>query len=234
MRSAWGTHTVQETKPQFRPEGVPVNVRPARQAPSPAAGKPDMPAANARSQIVPERSPRPTGSTSRTRILSRLRLTWISGALAAPLAFTVVLWLTRPDATPPGVAALATATVSDATSLMAAVQTAGLRGALDLRGAVESLKRIDNERVTIKGWAVDRNASSSSLTIVAYAGGPHVLTTATNEPRKEVAEMFGLSDAAARNVSFEATFTCGSGQNLVVLAVTADRTYSQFRSLVCP
>jgi hypothetical protein len=117
---------------------------------------------------------------------------------------------------------------------MAAVQTAGLRGTPDIRGAIEALKRIDNERVTLKGWAVDKTASNSLLTIMGFAGGPHVLTTATSGPRKDVAQTFGLSDATARNVSFEATFTCGPGQNLVVVAVTTDGTYSQFRSLVCP
>ena len=160
--------------------------------------------------------------------------TWISGAFAAILGFAAVFWLTSPAPPPPGVAILARATVSDATGLMAAVQTAGLRGSPDVKGAIEGLKRIDNERVTIKGWAVDKNASSSPLTIVAFAGGPNVLTTVTSGPREDVARMFGLSGAAARSVSFEAGFTCSKGQNLIVVAVTSDRTYSQFRSLVCP
>jgi len=159
---------------------------------------------------------------------------WMSGTSAAILGFAVVLWLTRPVVVPPGVAILANATVSDALSLMAAVQTAGLRGTPDVKGAIEAINRSDNERVTIKGWAVDTTASSASLTMIAFAGGPHVLTTVTNGARKDVAQMFGLSDAAARNVSFEATFNCGPGEKLVVVAVTSDRTYSQFRSLVCP
>ena len=117
---------------------------------------------------------------------------------------------------------------------MAAVQTAGLRGTSDLTGAIEGIKRIDNDRVTIKGWAVDKTATNSWLTIVAFASGSHVLTTATNGARKDVARMFGLSDAAARNVSFEATFKCDKGNALVVVAVASDRTYSQFRSLACP
>ena len=158
----------------------------------------------------------------------------MSGAFAAALGFAVVLWLTGPATAPPSVAILASATVSDATALMAAIQTAGLRGAPDVKGAIEGLRRIDKDRVTIKGWAVDRTASSSQLTIIAFAGGPHVLTTVTNGSRQEVAQMFGLSDAAARNVSFEATFTCSPGQNLVVVAVTAENSYSQFRSLACP
>ena len=103
-----------------------------------------------------------------------------------------------------------------------------------VKGAIEGLKRIDDKRVTITGWAVDKTASSSSLTIVAFAGGRNAMTTVTNGARKDVAQMFGLSDASARSVSFEATLACGPGQSLVVVAVTADRTYSQFRSLACP
>jgi hypothetical protein len=150
------------------------------------------------------------------------------------LAFAVAFWLTSPATVPPGVAILASATVSDATGLMAAVQTAGLHGTPDVKGAIEGLKRIGNERVTIQGWAVDKTASSSPLTIIAFAGGPHVFTTVTSGARKDVARMLGLSDAAARNVSFEAGFTCDRGQTLVVVAVTSNHTYSQFRSLVCP
>ena len=160
--------------------------------------------------------------------------TWLSGAAVAALAFGIALWLTSPVETPPGVAILANATVSDTTGLMAAVQTAGLRGASDVRGAIEGLKRIDDQRVTLTGWAVDRTTSSPLLTIVTFTGGRHAMTAVTNGPRKDVAQMFGLSDAGARNVSFEATLACSPNQNLIVVAVTADHTYSQFRPLTCP
>lgn len=117
---------------------------------------------------------------------------------------------------------------------MVAVQTAGLRGTPDLKGAIDSVRRVDNERVTMKGWAVDKTGSSPRLTIVAFAGGTHVMTTVTDGARKDIAQMFALSDAGARNVSFEASFACSPGQNLLVVAVSFDGTYSQFRSLACP
>ena len=223
---------MQETGPQFRPERGPKGVHPTRRAPTPAAT--DTLAANVRPQIAPERSPRDRRNAPRPRILIQPWFTWISGACAAAMAFVVVLWLTSPVTLPPGVAILASATVSDATGLMAAVQTAGLRGTPDVKGEIESITRIDNERVTIKGWAVDKTGSSSQLTIVAFAGGTHVLTTVTDGPRRDIARMFALSDARARNVSFEASFACGPGQNLLVIAVSYDHTYSQFRSLACP
>jgi hypothetical protein len=214
------------TGPHFRPELGSRGVHPPSREPSSAANK--------RSRTTFEISPRETRTVPKPDFHIQPWLTWISGTFAAALGFAVVLWLTGPVTPPPAVAILANATVSDGAALMAAVQTAGLRGAPDVKGAIEQLKRIDKERVTIKGWAVDRTASSSQLTIIAFAGGPHVLTTVTSGPRKAVAQMFGLSDAAARNVSFEAAFTCSPGQNLVVVAVTAENSYSQFRSLACP
>lgn len=221
---------VQEMGPQFRPERGSGAQRTQR-APSPIAA--DTLAANVRS-IAPDRSPRDKRNAPRPRNLIRPWFTWISGACAAALAFAVVMWLTSPVTPPPGVAILANATVSDAISLMAAVQTAGLRGTPDVKGAIESIGRIDNERATIKGWAVDKTGSSSQLTIIAFAGGTHVLTTVTNGPREDIGQMFALSGARARNVSFEANFACSPGQNLLVVAVSHDRTYSQFRSLACP
>ena len=191
-----------------------------------------MPAANGRSRTTIETPPRGTRATVGLRFLAGPWFTWLSGAAAAVLAFAIAFWLTSPATAPPGLAVLAGANVSDAAGLMAAVQTAGLRGAPEVKGAVEGLKRIDNEHVTIKGWAVDKAAPGSPLTIIAFAGGSHVLTTVTRGPRSDVAPM--LSNGTARYVSFEASFGCGRGQNLVVVAVTPDSTYSQFRSLVCP
>jgi hypothetical protein len=229
-----GVYAMPETGAQFRSERVPTGAQRTRRAPSPNAAGADTLAANVRPQIAPERSPRDKRSAPKPHLLIRPWFTWISGACAAALAFAVVLWLTGPVAPPPGVAVLAGATVSDATSLMAAVQTAGLRGTPDVKGEIDWIRRIDNERVAIKGWAVDKTGSSSQLTIIAFAGGTHVLTTATDGPRNDIAQMFALSGAGARNVSFEASFACSPGQTLFIVAVSYDHTYSQFRSLACP
>jgi len=150
--------------------------------------------------------------------------------------FVLVLWLTAPVTPPiaPGLTILTNAAVSDFASLMAAVQTAGLSGAPDLKGAIEEIKRTDNERVTIKGWVADATAPGSSQAVVAFAGGRHVLTTATGGARLDIAKTFGLSDESAANMSFQGAFACKAGEKLIVVAVTSDRRYSQFRSLACP
>jgi hypothetical protein len=169
-------------------------------------------------------------------LLSGGWLTWIAAALIAAAGFFVVLWLTEPATRPAarGVAILAHAAVSDATTLMAAVQTAGLHGTPSVKGAIEEIKRIDDDRVAIKGWVVDAAASGSSLTVLAYAGGMLVLSAMTSGPRQDVAQMFGLSDAGAANVAFQGTFRCAPGQKLIIVAVAPDSTYGQFRTLACP
>jgi hypothetical protein len=126
------------------------------------------------------------------------------------------------------------ATVSDAVSLMTAVQVAGLGGTPDVKGAIEEIRRLDDERVTIRGWSIDGAAGGSRLTVLAFADGRHVLTALTKGPRKDVAQSFGLSDAAAANASFLGTLRCEKGQKLIVIAVTASRMYSHFRTVTCP
>src|SRR5664279_757128 len=113
MRSAGGgVHVVQKTEPHFRPDRAPMNVRPTSRVPSPVTS-----AANNRPQIPLERSPRETRTASSANMLVSPWFTWISGASAAVLGFAAVFWLTSPAPPPPGVAILASATVSDATGL---------------------------------------------------------------------------------------------------------------------
>ena len=157
------------------------------------------------------------------------------GFLIAALTFFVFLWLTQPATQPnPWAARLANAAVSDATSLMVAVQTAGLRGTADIRGAIEEIKRLDEESVAIKGWAIDASSGGSSLTVMAFANGKHVLTTTTSGARKDIARLLGLSDAGGSNASFLGKLMCRREQKLIVIAVTSGGTYSHFRSVTCP
>jgi hypothetical protein len=223
-----------KTGPHFRPDPTSVQV-PMRPLPRSAtlAGA-DTRTADSWSQIASERSRREGRTTTRPRILTRQSFTWVAGASVVLLAFVITLWLTSPKPPAPGVATLTNATVSDATSLMAAVQIAGLRGTPDVKGAIEEIKRLDDERVMIKGWAVDATLSGPPLTVIAFAGGAHVLTVATNGARMDVAHILGLSDTGAANASFQSTFACRLGDKIVVVAVTSDHRYSQFRSLVCP
>lgn len=193
-------------------------------------------AAGSPSQVRPERTRRQRKDGRSAFSQTRPWIGWAIGGCAALSGFVAVLWLTRPVAAPntPAIAALTSATVSDGASLMAAVQTARLRGSEDVKGAIDEIKRLDNERVIIKGWATDITAPGSALTVIAFTGGKHVLTAVTEGARPDIARGFGLADASAKNMSFQGAFACRAGEKIVVIAVTSGAAYSQFRSLTCP
>ncbi len=198
-----------KVEPQFRRDSHPDRARPPINMPS-----------------------RRSRATSAPAHLTGPALTWIAAAVAAPLAFAIAMWLTKPRPAP-WVAAFVNATVSDPTSLMTAVQTAGLRGTPDVRGAIEEIRRLDSERVTIRGWTTDATSPGSPLTVVAFAGSAHRLTPA-NDTITDIAHLVGLSGGDSAITSFHGTLACTRGEKLVVVALTYDRRYSQFRSLVCP
>jgi hypothetical protein len=196
----------------------------------------DLHPAGGATQATLKKKQRSRKGTQRSYGRIRRYITWAIGGCVAALSFVAVLWLTGPVAAPPAreMAILTNATVSNGTSLMAAVQTAGLRGTLDVKGEIEEIKRLDSDGVTIKGWATDTTASGSALTIVAFAGGRHVLTTATKGTRAALAKMLGVADASQTDMSFQGEFACRAGEKVIVIAVTAGAGYSQFRSLDCP
>ncbi len=227
-------NAMQKIEPQFRPDAHPDRTQPPIRMRSrqDASFETKVGATNSGPQGTSRRSARPGSATAGPALLTGRAFAWIAGAVAAPLTFVVALWLTSPGPVP-GVTTLMNATVSDPSSLMVAVQTAGLRGTSDVRGAIEETRRIDGERVMIRGWAADATSSGSALSVIAFAGRAHMLTPAAGT-FTEFARLVGLSGAGAANISFRGTLACTRSEKIVVVAVTADRRYSQFRSLVCP
>jgi hypothetical protein len=187
-------------------------------------------------QTTLKKQQRSRKGTQRSNGRVRRYITWAIGGCVAALSFVAVLWLTGPATAPPAreMAILTNAPVSNGASLMAAVQNAGLRGTLDVKGEIEEIRRLDNDRVTIKGWATDKTGSGAALTIVAFASGRHVLTTATKGTGAGLAKMLGLAEASQTEMSFQGEFACRAGEKVIVIAVTAGTGYSQFRSLDCP
>ena len=119
-------------------------------------------------------------------------------------------------------------------SLMAAVKVARLRGAPDVKGAIEELTRLDDDHVTLKGWATDVSGGSSPLTVMVFVDGRNTLTMETAGRRPQIGEALGLSDAAAANVSFQGNLTCSRGQKLIVVAVAPSDVYGHFGTRLCP
>jgi len=170
--------------------------------------------------------------TRRSHPLAR-SVAWIAALSTAPLAFIAALWLISARTPIPEVAALANATVSDPTSLMAAVQSAGLRGTSDITGAIDDIRRLANDEVEIRGWAADGTSSGSSLAVLAFADRAYPLQATRVGAAAAFAQLVGLSGREAR-MAFAGTVACTRDRRIVVVAITSDRRYSQFRSIRCP
>jgi hypothetical protein len=221
---------MQRTEPHFQSDSRSNGIARPTTDPSPEAAT--RPPAGVRAQAASSSSLR-AGNASNLPVRPASPIAWVAALAAAPLAFVAALWLMSPRAPAVGIAALTKATVSDATTLMAAVQDAGLRGTSDIRGAIDEIKRLDGAHVTVRGWASDVRPSGSPLTVIAFAEQAYVLT-ATSDASTYLSHLVGLSDAAQSSTSFQGTLACSHDKTVVVVAVTSDGRYSQFRSLRCP
>jgi hypothetical protein len=143
--------------------------------------------------------------------------------------------LTRPlKPANPGIAVLTSSVISDAKTLMSAVKAAGFKGATNVRGSIDEIRRLDNDRVTVKGWAVETSNANASLTVMMFVDGRHKLTTQTSGPHAGAIQAVGLADAAsATNVSFEGSLACGRGQKLIVVALADSNAYGYFGPRFC-
>jgi hypothetical protein len=181
------------------------------------------------------RSSKSAGSRNRgSRRIAR-GLIWIAACGVVAVSFAVTMWLTQPvRPLRPAIATLASSTISDFTTLMAAVKSAGLKGAPSVKGAIDGITRIDNERVAVKGWAIDVADPTLPLVVVVFAGGRHKLTTETDGRRPEVVSVLGVPEAAMANVSFQGTVGCRRGERLMVVAVAQSDVYGHFGARNCP
>jgi hypothetical protein len=161
--------------------------------------------------------------------------TWLFGGAVVALSFFATMRLTRPvKPANPGIAVLASSVISDAKSLMSAVKAAGFKGATSVRGSIDEIRRLDNDRVSVKGWAVETSNANVPLTVMMFVDGRHKLTTETSGPHAGAIQAVGLPDAAsAINVSFEGTLACGRRQKLIVVALADDNAYGYFGSRFC-
>ena len=174
----------------------------------------------------------PSKSTSPLR--KRSGLVYVAGALSLLFSFLVTLQLTKPGKLPgSGIAALASSVVRDSRSLMAAVKAAGLRGSPKVRGDIDEVRRLDVDRVSLKGWAAEIG-HGGPLSVIAFAEGRGTTPIETEGSHPDLPPKLGPSDAAANNASFQGILTCRRGEKLLVVAVTQDNSYGYFGSRLCP
>ena len=173
---------------------------------------------------------------SKSPMLTRFWLASMAGGISLVLSFVVTMQITKPSRPlSPGLTALMGSVVSDSRTLMAAVKAAGLKGSSKVKGSIDEVKRLDGDRVLVKGWAAEIGNSGTPLSVIFFADGKSQLTVETEGQHPDVAQALGLSDApAAMNVSFQGRLACSRGQKLMVVAVTSSDSYGQFGSRACP
>lgn len=172
------------------------------------------------------------------RPLAKDWLVWTVAAAVSIVAAYSALWLTDvaiEAMEEPGVrtAAFARASVRSRASLMAAARKAGLRRS-DVNAIVDEIRRIDDGRVNIRGWAAEIGGNGSPLTILGFIDGANVFETKTRGERPDVTRALKLSAVAARNVAFEDTLVCRRGQKLIIAATTVSNRYFLLNGWICP
>ena len=117
--------------------------------------------------------------------------------------------------------------------MLAAARKAGLRRS-DVAAIVDEIRRIDDGRVNIRGWAAEIGGNGSPLTILGFIDGANVFKTKTLGERQDVTRALKLSAVAARNVAFEGTLACRRGQKLIIAATTVSNRYVLLKGWFCP
>ena len=172
-----------------------------------------------------------------------MRLKPIIGFLAAVLIGNIVLMLnqqsstrTRPDTTDnrPPLERLTSQTVASYSELPDAAARAGLRLSRRFISSIDNIARIDSGHVLIGGWLADTDGDGTPLELLAFVGGAVVATTATKGEVPGVAEGYRLGFGAEKNIAFELTVPCRSGEQPVVVGLGPKERYVPLRSPACP
>jgi hypothetical protein len=165
------------------------------------------------------------------------RLVQIPGAALIVIgAFFTTLWMTEP--TPMNVASepdrgssgseidkLAGMQVSTWEGLRESAADAGLVPARSLVGVVDGLTRANEREVTVHGWLADPRGDGAPLNLIAFVGSKSVAFGKTASERPDVASALRLPDGAEKNVGFELTFSCKTGQVPIIVGVGSGRQY---------
>jgi len=162
-------------------------------------------------------------------------IAYAAGAVSLILSFVITLQLTKPSKPlSPSAALLAKATVLDGPSLMMAVRSAALKGSSRVKGGVDGITRLNNDRVSLKGWAIETGNGGAPLVIIAYVDGKSELVSSTSGRRANLTSVIGPSEAAAAvNAAFEGTLSCPPGHKVIVIAIADDNEYGYFGATAC-
>ena len=129
---------------------------------------------------------------------------------------------------------LASRNIFDRSDLIEAAVAVGLHSSSSMKGMVETVSRLNDREVTIKGWVADRDGDATPLSVLVFVGGRTAASVQTRGERSDVTNLHSLAFGAEKNVGFEATFACPTGDHAVVVGLGQDKQYFYLSSPDCP
>ena len=149
----------------------------------------------------------------------------------------ITLWLTEPqvrnapDNRSPA-ELLAAYPISDDSDLAQLAHEAGLITSHRLFGHGDVIRRIDEQKVELLGWAAD--GQGTALEVLVFVAGHLVAMTHTAGERPEVTAALRLGFGADKNLAFSANFTCRKGDQPVVVVLGKEKDYLDLQPSRCP
>jgi hypothetical protein len=152
-------------------------------------------------------------------------------------SFFITLWLTEPEVpnapdnrSPAEL--LAAYPISDGSDLAKSAHEAGLITSQRLSGHGDVIRRIEEQKVDLLGWAAD--GRGTALEVLVFVAGHLVATAHTAGERPDVAAALRLGFGANKNLAFSANFTCRKGDQPVVVILGKERDYMDLQPARCP
>jgi hypothetical protein len=129
---------------------------------------------------------------------------------------------------------LATRNIFDRSDLIEAAIAVGLHSSSIMKGKVETVSRLNDPEVKIKGWVADPDGDATPLTVLVFLGGRTAASVQTRGERSDVTQLHSLAFGAEKNVGFEAIFACPTGDHAVIVGLGQDKQYLYLSSPECP
>jgi hypothetical protein len=127
---------------------------------------------------------------------------------------------------------LAAYPISNSSDLAKSAYAADLVPSQRLSGHVDAIRRVDEQKVDLAGWAADRHGTA--LEVLIFVAGQLAATTRTAGERPDVTAALGLGFGAQTNVVLAANFICRSGDQPIVAVLGNERQYMHLQSAPCP
>jgi hypothetical protein len=168
---------------------------------------------------------------------------YIAFLLAVFGSFFVTLWLAEPQVsnTPDNrsyAQRLAAHPISNGSDLAKSAYEADLIPPQRLAGHVEAIRRIDEQRVDLVGWAADGDGTAlgdgTVPEVLIFVAGHLVATAHTAGERPDATAALHLGFGAQKNVALSANITCRRGDQPVVVILGNEKEYLHLQSASCP